>query len=118
MDKFIATGNDGIEISVGDSPQRIEDMYEDTSMMTEIQYKKDLGSFLQTVVNEDDMELGRITPEDEVSVHVETSHAHNYIHFEYPGGTGFSLRMPVLVKDSTKYPHGVTEANYYDEKVL
>ena len=41
MDKFIATGNDGIEISVGDSPQRIEDMYEDTSMKTEIQYKKD-----------------------------------------------------------------------------
>jgi len=102
MDKFVKTGCQNIDISIGDSPQRVEDIYEyePTSHLNEIIYSKDVGSFKQEVVNADDMELGRITEPSEVYVHVETNDLYNYIHFEYAGGTGFTLRMPVLVKNA------------------
>jgi len=91
MDNFIKTGCDGVEISTGDSPQRVEDMYEPMDYLNELIYSKDVGSFKQEVVNADDMDLGRITEPSEVYVHVETNDLYNYIHFEYEGGTGFTL---------------------------
>tara|TARA_R100001377_G_scaffold62837_1_gene38600 strand:+ start:150 stop:470 length:321 start_codon:yes stop_codon:yes gene_type:complete len=99
LEGFIKTGCDGIEISTGDSPQRVEDMYGPMDYLNELIYSKDVGSFWQEVANTDDQELGRITEPSEVYVHVETNDLYNYIHFEYEGGTGFTLRMPVLVKD-------------------
>ena len=118
MDKFVKTGCQNIEISTGDSPQRVEDSYGPMDYLNELIYSKDVGSFKQEVVHADDMELGRITDPSEVSIAVETNDLYNFIHFEYEGGTGFTLRIPVLV-DNTKYPHGVTEeANYYDENGL
>jgi len=118
---FIKTGCQNIEISTGDSPQRVEDIYESKDYLTEIIYSKDLGSFKQEVVHADDMELGRVTEPSNVIVHVETNDIYNFIHFEYEGGTGFSLRIPVLVSneesESTQgETFGVTEsAIYYDE---
>ena len=99
MDKFVKTGCQNIDISTGDSPERIEDMYEPMSHLNEIIYSKDVGSFKQEVVHTDDMELGRITEPSEVSIAVETNDLYNFVHFEYEGGTGFTLRIPVLVSN-------------------
>ena len=44
-DRFIPTGQDGIEISAGDSPERIEDIYIDENLMNRVLYSKDLGTF-------------------------------------------------------------------------
>ena len=97
-DRFIPTGQDGIEISNGDSVERIEDMYADDDVMNKVVYSKDLGTFEQTVTNIDDDPP--LDPVHEVHIHVETGHEHNYIHFEYPGGTGFSLRLPTIVRNA------------------
>jgi len=99
MDKFIKTGCQNIDISTGDSPERIEDMYEPMSHLNEIIYSKYVGDFKQEVVHTDDMELGRITEPSEVSIAVETNDLYNFVHFEYEGGTGFTLRIPVLVSN-------------------
>ncbi len=109
-DRFIPTGQDGIEISNGDSVERIEDKY--TDVTDKIVYSKDLGTFEQTLKNiDDDPELDPVT---EVHIHVETGDGHNYIHFEYPGGTGFSLRLPTIVRNYTRsewleFKHGNAE---------
>ena len=100
MNKFKPTGLQNIDISTGDSPERIEDNFDPMDYLTEIVYSKDVGSFKQEVVHADDMELGRVTEPLEVIIHVETNDLFNYIHFEYEGGTGFSLRIPVLVKNA------------------
>ena len=103
--KFVKTGCQDIDISVGDSPQRIEDIYSSEDYLTEIVYSKDVGSFKQAVYNQvicllnDDVH-GRITESSEVYIHVETNDLYNYIHFEYEGGTGFTLRMPVKVSNA------------------
>ena len=97
MSKFTKTGCQNIEISTGDSPQRVEDSYGPMDYLNELIYSKDVGSFKQEVVHADDMELGRITDPSEVSIAVETNDLYNFIHFEYEGGTGFTLRIPVLV---------------------
>ena len=98
--KFIKTGCQNIDISVGDSPQRIEDIYSSSHYLTEIVYSKDVGGFKQAVYNEDDDVYGRITEPSDVAVHVETNDLYNYIHFEYEGGTGFTLRIPVKVSNA------------------
>ena len=98
-DRFIPTGQDGVDISAGDSPERIEDMYVEEDAMSEVVYSKDLGSFEQSITNVGDgfTYKNEMSPTTKVHVHVETGHEHNYIHFEYEGGTGFSLRLPTLV---------------------
>lgn len=101
MNKFKPTGLQNIDISTGDSPERIKDNFDPMDYLTEIIYSKDVGSFKQEVVHADDMELGRVTEPSEVSISVETNDLFNYIHFEYEGGTGFSLRIPVLVKNGS-----------------
>jgi len=98
-DNFKPTGVQNIEISTGDSPERIEDMYEPMDHLNEIIYSKYIGDFKQEVVHADDMVLGRITEPNEVSIAVETNEDYNFIHFEYEGGTGFTLRIPVLVSN-------------------
>jgi hypothetical protein len=97
-DRFTPTGQKGVEISVGDSPERIEDLYDNDDAMSNVLYSKDLGNFYQTVINVDDNIDSN--PADEVYIHVETGHEHNYVHFEYPGGTGFSLRLPTMVRNA------------------
>ena len=97
-DRFIPTGNSDIEISNGDSVERIEDKYTDVTDI--IGYSKDLGTF--KVTNPDDSV-------HTVHIHVETGDGHNYIHFEYEdednpihGGAGFSLRIPAVVNNIVK----------------
>ena len=98
---FIKTGCQNIDISAGDSPQRIEDIYSSEHYLTEIVYSKDVGNFKQAVYNRDDDVYGRITEPSEVIIHVETNDLYNYIHFEYEGGTGFTIRIPVEVNNAT-----------------
>ena len=112
---FIKTGCQNIEISTGDSPQRVEDVYEPTNHLSEIMYSKDLGSFKQEVVHADDMQLGRVTEPSNVIVHVETNEDYNFIHFEYEGGTGFSLRMPILVSNEESEPNLSTTQKEWKE---
>ena len=112
---FIKTGCQNIEISTGDSPQRVEDVYEPSDHLSEIIYSKDLGSFKQEVVDADDMQLGRVTEPSNVIVHVETNEDYNFIHFEYEGGTGFSLRMPILVSNEESEPNLSTTQKEWKE---
>ena len=97
---FIKTGCQNIDISAGDSPQRIEDIYSSEHYLTEIVYSKDLGSFKQAVYNPVYGDEDRITESSEVFIHVETNDMYNYIHFEYEGGTGFTIRIPVEVNNA------------------
>ena len=71
MSKFKPTGLQNIDISTGDSPERIEDNFDPMDYLTEIIYSKDVGSFKQEVAYVDDMELGRVTEPSEVSISVE-----------------------------------------------
>jgi hypothetical protein len=111
---FMPTGNDGIEISTGDSAARPED-FEPAEAILHHQF---LGEIQQDVTNiDDDADVPGV---DYVQVTAERTEDHEYIHFDYEGGTGFSLRMPRVVRNEPKPIQGeifgVTEsAIYYDE---
>tara|TARA_A100001391_G_scaffold196725_2_gene175732 strand:- start:278 stop:616 length:339 start_codon:yes stop_codon:yes gene_type:complete len=97
-DRFIPTGNSDIEISNGDSVERLEDKYNNPTDV--IVYSKDLGTFKLT--NPDDSVYT-------VDIYVETGDGYNYIHFEYDdennpidGGAGFSLRIPAVINNIVK----------------
>jgi hypothetical protein len=111
---FMPTGNDGIEISTGDSAVRPEN-FEQAEAILHHQF---LGEIQQHVTNiDDDADIPGV---DYVQVTAERTEDHEYIHFDYEGGTGFSLRMPRIVRNASKPTQGetfgVTEsAIYYDE---
>ena len=111
---FMPTGNEGIEISTGDSAVRPED-FEQAEAIIHHQF---LGMIEQHVTNiDDDADVPGV---DYVQVTAERTEDHEYIHFDYEGGTGFSLRMPRIVRNASKPTQGetfgVTEsAIYYDE---
>ncbi len=100
MSKFKPTGLQNIDISTGDSPERIEDNFDPMDHLTEIIYSKDVGSFKPQGTYADDMELGRVHTPSEGRISVAPQDGFNDIHFEYEGGTCFSLRIPVLVKNA------------------
>lgn len=97
--KFMPTGNEGIEISKGDSAERMKDLYEPEDRMSEVLHSQFLGMIEQDVTNiDDDADIPGV---DYVQVTAERSHEHEYIHFDYEGGTGFTLRMPRIVRNAT-----------------
>ena len=86
---------DGIEISTGDSAVRPED-FEQAEAIIHHQF---LGMIEQHVTNiDDDADVPGV---DYVQVTAERTEDHEYIHFDYEGGTGFSLRMPRIVRNAT-----------------
>ena len=93
---FMPTGNDGIEISTGDSAARPED-FEPAEAILKYQF---IGMIKQDVTNIDDD--ADVPGEDYVQVTAERTKDHEYIHFDYEGGTGFSLRMPRVVRNDSK----------------
>ena len=93
--RFIPTGQDGIEISNGDSAVRIED-FEPAEAIIKHQF---IGTIKQLVTNIDDD--ANVSGEDYVQVTAERTEDYEYIHFDYEGGTGFSLRMPRIVRNAS-----------------
>lgn len=93
--RFIPTGQEGIEISNGDSAVRIED-FEPAETIIKQQF---IGTIKQLVTNIDDD--ANVSGEDYVQVTAERTEDYEYIHFDYEGGTGFSLRMPRIVRNAS-----------------
>jgi len=93
---FMPTGNDGIEISTGDSAVRPEDFEQAEAML----HQQFLGEIQQDVTDiDDDADVPGV---DYVQVTAERTKDYEYIHFDYEGGTGFSLRMPRIVRNEPK----------------
>ena len=87
---------DGIEISTGDSAVRPED-FEPAEVIIKHQF---IGMIEQHVTNiDDDADIPGV---DYVQVTAERTEDYEYIHFDYEGGTGFSLRMPRIVRNAPK----------------
>ena len=74
------TGTSLVEISVGDNPAPVDDGEE-----------HDIGCYTEICQNESYV----------VIVTTSRDGTWNYVHFNYGGGTGFSLRMPMFTKEES-----------------
>lgn len=87
-DEFVTwkeTGTSLVEISVGDNPAPVGDEQEQAvGCYTEFCKNKEENSKMEAYV---------------VIITSSRDGTWNYVHFDYGGGTGFSLRMPMYTKD-------------------
>jgi len=90
MKEWKETGTGDIEITTGDSTYLIDEEQEE--------YHKEVGHYTELCKN---LSKGKEEQEEcKVWVSVSRDKNWNYVHFSYDGGTGYSLRTPIYVKDA------------------